>query len=610
MDLPNTNSNNIPNTNSEQDANQSTSQKSIVFPTPTVNPNPFSDPSHPQPDLISVSRNGTTLVTNITKYLSTLPHPIEVVEELVAVCAVTSSLLTSLNSTLLRFPHLNLSATKSFIAPLCHDILFAFKLLGDRVQEAKRMRVFEPNDVGLVRLPRCAWTLVLGTEAKVAALRSRLYVEKYRVRVLIEAIAYEGLRGLRAKSRREEDELRSLRRMLPLVAERLVGVQKDYKPRLMRLNGEFVDEPMVIPETVVRAAPMKTVVDPAVATPIPVPAPAPIPAPAVQPKKEVTQDPCSEKMALKASASTHSLASTSSRHVLPPKNSPVPMASAKLTSHSVTVHDDSILETWLLRCNRPKKDLKSRTSIFGIPLLSTHTYSTTSHYVKPLPSTPSETTTLLQTCRGMQCPSEHLTALRRTVLKMDDDAQWEIQKLIEAREKACSSSTVSRKWEVVGLMERNRRKLAPGKGDRKWWKLQGGKERVTEWVLVLRGETKDCEKRVVPEKHENAWKEVDAPAKKVTIVLPPPTPAAVQVQRPVVPVQQQQQQGAILRHVENRRVLSVEEAEIKMREIVADLFIQDEDEDEDDDTDYEDENEEDESEIEDDDVENEGEARD
>lgn len=574
MDLPSTNTNNIPNTNSEKDANQSASQKPIAVPTPIINshPNPFSDPSHQQPDLISVSRNGTTLVTNITKYLSTLPHPIEVVEELVAVCAVTSSLLTSLNSTLLRFPHLNLSATKSFIAPLCHDILFAFKLLGDRVQEAKRMRVFEPNDVGLVRLPRCAWTLVLGTEAKVAALRSRLYVEKYRVRVLIEAVAYEGLRCLEGKSRREEDELRSLRRMLPLVAERLVGVQRDYKPRLMRLNGEIVDETMVMPEAIVRVAPTKTVAVPADVTPASVP----IPAQVAQPKVEALQDPCSEKLALKASASTHSLASTSS---------------------SVTVHDDSILETWLLRCNRPKKDLKSRTSIFGIPLLSTHTYSNTSHYVKPLPSTPSETTTLLQTCRGMQSPSEHLTALRLTVLKMDDDAQWEIQKLIEAREKACSSDKVSRKWEVVGLMERNRRKLSPGKGDAKWWKLRGKKERVTEWVLVLRGETSDREKRVVPEKHENAWKVVDAPVKKVAVVLPPATPAAVQVQKPVVPVQQQQQ-GTILRHVENRRVLSVEEAEVKMREIVADLFIQNEDEDEE--TDYEDESEEDESEIEDD----------
>ncbi|KAK0126638.1 hypothetical protein ONS95_008223 [Cadophora gregata] len=592
MDLPNTNANIIPNASSDPNVNQSPSQKPIIFQCQArnPNPNPFSDPCYPQPDLISVSRNGTLLVTNITKYLSTLPHPIEIVEELVAVCAVTSSLLTSLNSTLLRFPHLNLSLAKSFIAPLCHDILFAFKLLGDRVQEAKRMRVFEPNDVGLVRLPRCAWTLVLGTEAKVAALRSRLYVEKYRVRVLIEAVAYEGLRGLEGKSRREEDELRSLRRMLPLVAERLVGVQRDYKPRLMRLSGLVVDETLVLPEAVMRTAPMKNVVVPAFAAPMPAPAPVLVsvtaPIPVTRPSVEITHEkPCSEKMGLKATISTHSLASTSS---------------------SITVHDDSILETWLLRCNRPKKDLKSRTSILGLPLLSTHTYSTTTHYVKPLPSTPSETASLLASCHGIQSPTEHLTTVRRTVLEMDDDAQWEIQKLIEAREKACSSEKVSRKWMVIGLLERNRRKLSPCKGDRRWWSLKK-KECITEWVLVLRGETADTERRAVPEKHENAWKERDKPVKAAAPSPPPPPPPAAAVAAPAqvqslvanAPVVQQPQQSTILRHVENRRVLSVEEAEFKMREIVADLFIQNEDLETDSEED-DDESEEDESEIEDD----------
>jgi hypothetical protein len=46
------------------------------------------------------SQTGQLLVTNTTKYLSTLPHPIEIIEELVAVCAVTSSLLNTLSSAL------------------------------------------------------------------------------------------------------------------------------------------------------------------------------------------------------------------------------------------------------------------------------------------------------------------------------------------------------------------------------------------------------------------------------------------------------------------------------------------------------------------------------
>jgi hypothetical protein len=102
----------------------------------------------------NTSQTGQLLVTKITKYLSTLPHPIEIVEELVAVCAVTSSLLNTLSSALHFFRPLTLSPNHSFVGPLCHDFCFAFKQLEEKVDEARRMKVFEPNDVGLVRLPR------------------------------------------------------------------------------------------------------------------------------------------------------------------------------------------------------------------------------------------------------------------------------------------------------------------------------------------------------------------------------------------------------------------------------------------------------------------------
>jgi hypothetical protein len=104
------------------------------------------------------SQTGHVLLTNITKYLSTLPNPIEIVEELVAVCAVNSSLLDTLNSALYFF-HLTLSPEHSFVGPLCYDVCFAFKQLEEKVNEARRMKVFELNDVGLVRLPRAAWVL-------------------------------------------------------------------------------------------------------------------------------------------------------------------------------------------------------------------------------------------------------------------------------------------------------------------------------------------------------------------------------------------------------------------------------------------------------------------
>ena len=102
------------------------------------------------------------------------------------------------------------------------------------------MKVFEPNNVGLVRLLRVAWVLIIGTEGKIKELRSRLYMEKYRVRALIDAVYWKALKKLKRESglnEKQEGDLRALGRTLPLLVERLVGIQKDYVPRLRVLQG-------------------------------------------------------------------------------------------------------------------------------------------------------------------------------------------------------------------------------------------------------------------------------------------------------------------------------------------------------------------------------------
>ena len=134
----------------------------------------MNDPYLPETSsLLEVSRKGILLIASITKYLSTLPHPIDVVEELVAVCSVTSNLLTTLDTTITRFQPTT-SCRASFVSPLCHDILLAFSQFAQKVGEAKRLGVFEINNVGLVRVPRNAWAYVMGGEVRMAQFRSRL----------------------------------------------------------------------------------------------------------------------------------------------------------------------------------------------------------------------------------------------------------------------------------------------------------------------------------------------------------------------------------------------------------------------------------------------------
>jgi len=158
---------------------------------------------------------------------------------------------------------------------------------------------------------------------------------------------------------------------------------------------------------------------------------------------------------------------------------------------------------------------------------------------------------------------------------MPDEAQWEIQKLIESRETASSNETVRREWEVVGFTERPRRKITPETG--KWWKM--GKKGLVEWVVVIRGETVDRKNRVMPCKHEDPWNPkpktqqvtVPTPAPVAVAALPVAKPAPVQLQTQIrTPTQVPA--GTVLRHVENRRVMTAEEAERKMDEIVRDLF--------------------------------------
>jgi hypothetical protein len=66
---------------------------------------------------------------------------------------------------------------------------------------------------------------------------------------------------------------------------------------------------------------------------------------------------------------------------------------------------------------------------------------------------------------------------------MPDEAQWEIQKLTESRDKASSNEYVKREWEVVSFKERPRRKISLEKGK---WQGGMGKKGLVEWVIVFR----------------------------------------------------------------------------------------------------------------------------
>ena len=346
-------------------------------------------------------------------------------------------------------------------------------------------------------------------------------------------------------------ELKGLRAMLPLIAERLVGVQKDYVPRLKALTG--TDEKEVI----------------SVDTKIEKPA---VPVAAVEEKHEMVKAfktpspsllkmPLSGKLSIRSTASTESLASTSSSSSRFVPSTPI---SSILRSHSATAFDDSIQEIWLLRRKEVKRTLNRSKTFLGVEWYVHHAYEPASFYVKPLLSCNSDIKTLRSECRGGLSDMQHQNQLRKTILKMPDEAQWEIQKLIEGRQNASSGENVKREWEVVAFMERPRRKIAPKEG--RWWQL-GKQKGLVEWVFVIRGETVDRKTRVLPIKHEDPWN----PEPKAPVAIATPAPVVPAVAAPAQ-TRTQVPAGTVLRHVENRRVMTAEEAEKKMVELVQDLF--------------------------------------
>jgi hypothetical protein len=145
-----------------------------------------------------VANQGTELVASITRYLSSIPTPVYILEDLVGIVGVTSSLLTSLDAALIRCQN-PFEERPSFVRPLCQDVFAAFQELSKKAEEAMEKKVFEPNDSDLVRASRFAWFEIVGNEKKAVALRSSLAVEKYRVRVLIDAVNYKRLKDLDIK---------------------------------------------------------------------------------------------------------------------------------------------------------------------------------------------------------------------------------------------------------------------------------------------------------------------------------------------------------------------------------------------------------------------------
>jgi hypothetical protein len=199
----------------------------------------------------------------------------------------------------------------------------------------------------------------------------------------------------------------------------------------------------------------------------------------------------------------------------------------------MTIIDYSIEEMWVLRRNEAKKTIKCYNEFLGMRYWTFNSYTTPLYYVKPVSSNASEIKVVRQLCQDSFNETKYQTELKKRILELPEDAQWEIQRLIEDRDNAYSNNHVKRSSRVVAFQQKPHRQISPKFG-RKWFGKN--KQLLVEWILVLRGETQDHKSRTTPSKHNDPWN---------------PKPKPVQLPMAMAPT------GAVLRHVEKGHKMEI-----------------------------------------------------
>lgn len=165
------------------------------------------------------------------------------------------------------------------------------------------------------------------------------------------------------------------------------------------------------------------------------------------------------------------------------------------------VDDLPILESWLLRQNRPHLD-KTSYHLCGLKVLSRRHYKDTlSFYTKHLPTTKAEIYEIAHESEASFRIADG-KEFQRALDDLHPQAKLEIQRLIDARIDGCSHKGKIRTFEVYAVQPRSRIQFVP-LAARKWWRRESDTD--TEWVLILQGRTVDEGERSDIKKDRCGW---------------------------------------------------------------------------------------------------------
>lgn len=169
-----------------------------------------------------------------------------------------------------------------------------------------------------------------------------------------------------------------------------------------------------------------------------------------------------------------------------------------------TSDDQVIHEAWVLNRTYPLRRKIITFGILSIPCCYFYEREKVDWWSTALPTCATDITTYLQTSTTQNIS---LNGIHSKIRAMPQDAQWEIQNLLEDREKSCSHRHVNRKWEIVGLVERPSRYVEGPVTEKRWLGMRSKKVVPLEWVAVIKGETVDHQERIKPSRFADSWEQ-------------------------------------------------------------------------------------------------------
>lgn len=158
---------------------------------------------------------------------------------------------------------------------------------------------------------------------------------------------------------------------------------------------------------------------------------------------------------------------------------------------------DEMYEEWLLRWYEPLRDARKSWSLFGISVKES--FDEKGFWgIDPNFVAQAEMKERHQYAAADKSESQHMEAMQKAIRAIPKHGGSQVDALLEERVNATTSAKAKRKWTVVAVQAKQK---FPYSSKKNW----GKNHHYTDWLVTIKGETVDREKRTKTYRCEDPW---------------------------------------------------------------------------------------------------------